>query len=799
MTAISCSIRSGCHRLTALAALCLAFPFAATAQLQTVGSTFLSQGSPGVDGGPELGDLFGAALAVGDFNCDGYDDLAVGVPWEDSDVTHSGAVNVFYGGVSGLSTAELWDQSDAGVPSSNEEHDHFGAVLEAFHSHKNYACHSLAIGAPDEDVNSTLTHVNAGAVFVLRGTASGLVADGILVQGQDGVPESPEDNDRFGASISQGPVTGDPSDCPGPEIGVSLLVGAPGEGLGLLDNGDGVVVRITIPCGVGGGGAGDLPSFVNCSGSAPEPCRVLSANNFNQPVDLDPYDGFGESLAFLHFEADVQAPSDAAGDPIIGVPSANEISGSASIGAILESERNYSAAGSEYWTQDSSGVQNSAESSDRFGEVLEEGDFDGDGDEDLAIGTPGENKDSTIDVGIVQVLYSVGTAPSKELTATGDFHAEQGNLAGETSEADDRFGAALAAGDFDGDGVEDLAVGVPGENLSSPRVVVDGGAVNVIYGVDGTGLATAGAQQFDGDDLLFNGARAQSFFGSALAAGDFDGNGIDDLAIGEPGSQSPLNSEGFIWVVYGADNGILGHVSFLTANSSYAESAGSIKVDVNRTGSAITSANATVRVKPGGGGTATAGADYNFTSAPVHWDAGELGVQSVFVPIINDTEAELTETIVLELDASGSGLAEQNPSEVVLSISDNEPASFEFQLTGISVAENVGNASLLVIRTGGSWPAASVSWVTGSGSGLNGAVAGQDFTASGGTLNWSLNEKGAKSIQIPITNDATPEDYEVFAVILQSPSGATLSAPAVSIVTILANDNDGAIFSDGFE
>jgi len=796
VTATSCSTRYGCRRLTALAALCLAFPFAATAQLQTTGSAFFSQGSPGVEGNPELGDLFGAALAVGDFNCDGFDDLAVGVPWEDSDVTHSGAVNVFYGGVTGLSTAELWDQSDVGVPSSNEAHDHFGAVLEAFDSSEDFGfCHSLAIGAPDEDVNGTLTHVDAGAVFVLRGTPNGLVGDGILVQGQNGVPESPEDNDRFGASISQGPITGDPTDCPGTQISSSLLVGAPGEGLGLLDNGDGVVVRINMPCGVSGGGAGDLPSFVNCSLSAPVPCRVLSADDFNLPIGLDPSDGFGESLALLNYKV---GSGTAPGDPIIGIPSANEISGSASIGAILESESNYSAAGSEYWTQDSSGVQNSAESSDRFGEVLEEGDFDGDGDDDLAIGTPGENKDSTIDVGIIQVLYSVGTAPNKELTATGDFHAEQGNLTGETSEADDRFGAALAAGDFDGDGVEDLAVGVPGENLSSPRVVVNGGAVNVLYGVAGTGLATAGAQQFDGDDLLFNGARTQSFFGSALAAGDFDGNGIDDLAIGEPGSQDLLNSEGFIWVVYGADN-VLGYVSFLTANSSYAESVGSIQVNVNRTGSAITSANATVRVKPGGGGTATAGVDYNFTSAPLHWDAGELGVQSVFVPIINDTEAELTETIVLELDASGTGLAEQNPKEVVLSISDNEPASFEFQVSESSVAESVGNASLLVIRTGGSWPAASVSWVTGNGSGPSGALAGQDFTASGGTLNWSLNEKGGKSIQIPITNDTTPEDNEVFAVILQNPSGATLSAPAVSIVTILANDDDGSIFSDGFE
>ncbi|MCB0978520.1 MAG: FG-GAP repeat protein, partial [Acidimicrobiales bacterium] len=37
----------------------------------------------------------------------------------------------------------------------------------------------------------------------------------------------------------------------------------------------------------------------------------------------------------------------------------------------------------------------------------------------------------------------------------------------------------IAHGDFDGDGVDDLAIGVPGENVGS---VVDAGVVNLIYG-----------------------------------------------------------------------------------------------------------------------------------------------------------------------------------------------------------------------------------------------------------------------------------------------------------------------------
>ena len=59
-------------------------------------------------------------------------------------------------------------------------------------------------------------------------------------------------------------------------------------------------------------------------------------------------------------------------------------------------------------------------------------------------------------------------------------------------EVDERFGAAVGAGDFNGDGFADLAVGAPGEDSKS---AADIGVVNVLYG-SASGLASAGAQQF---------------------------------------------------------------------------------------------------------------------------------------------------------------------------------------------------------------------------------------------------------------------------------------------------------------
>ena len=89
---------------------------------------------------------------------------------------------------------------------------------------------------------------------------------------------------------------------------------------------------------------------------------------------------------------------------------------------------------------------------------------------------------------------------------------------------------AAVQGDFNGDGFADLAVGAPGEDLGSP----DAGAVNVLYG-SAAGLTSAGNQFWHQNSPgIAERADAGDLFGSALAAGDFNGDGFDDLAIGVP-------------------------------------------------------------------------------------------------------------------------------------------------------------------------------------------------------------------------------------------------------------------------
>ena len=114
---------------------------------------------------------------------------------------------------------------------------------------------------------------------------------------------------------------------------------------------------------------------------------------------------------------------------------------------------------------------------------------------------------------------------------------------------DDRFGWALAAGDFDGDGRGDLAVGHPGEDV----INVNTGGVTILMGATGTGLI--GRFRFLSAGLASIPGNSQSHqdFGRALAVGDFDGSGFSDLAIGAPYyDASGVVDVGGEAVIYGA-------------------------------------------------------------------------------------------------------------------------------------------------------------------------------------------------------------------------------------------------------
>jgi FG-GAP repeat len=202
-------------------------------------------------------------------------------------------------------------------------------------------------------------------------------------------------------------------------------------------------------------------------------------------------------------------------------------------------------------------------------------DFNFDGFADLAVGVPWEDigfARGVKDSGAVHVIY--GSGSDLQATGTGapddQLWYQDGTDALDLSESKDRFGAALAWGDFNGDAYSDLAVGVPGESVLGTEegdVINLAGAVHVFYG-SSSGLQATGLGA--PDDQLFTefspiGGSTPELgdnFGSSLASGDFNNDDYCDLAVGIPNEDyvTPdgvtLPNWGALTVIYGSGAGL---------------------------------------------------------------------------------------------------------------------------------------------------------------------------------------------------------------------------------------------------
>ena len=393
--------------------------------LQTgVNVKYLWQGGLWSIDAPEPGDRFGQSLTAGDFDDDGFDDLAIGIPGEDvGTISNAGAVEVRYGAANRSNALEtrrqLFHENVSGVPDNAGIADEFGYAVAAGDFDAD-TFDDLAIGVPlDSDEGVT----DAGRVIVLYGTATGIATAGAqnVDVGMWGV--SPSGPNHMGWALAVGDFNNDgPSD---------LAIGFPNSaaGKGLVYEAKG--------------------SF---SGLRPGHAIIQGAGGISDTAE--PGDNFGWSLASGHFN------DDPFWDLVIGVPGegipngATEIARAGMVHVLYGKSTGIDGFGSQFWRS------GDAEVGDQFGYSVVAGSFDGDRFDELAIAVPFEARFRGPEEGNVVVLR--GSAGGTLGTNPSEWNLEVPGILGDMNPFD-HFGWCMAVGDFNNDGVEDLVIGTPND------------------------------------------------------------------------------------------------------------------------------------------------------------------------------------------------------------------------------------------------------------------------------------------------------------------------------------------------
>ncbi len=462
--------------------------------------------------GPDANDGIGGSMASGDLDGDGYDDLVIGVPYADGPANgraNAGEVLVVYGG-----SAVMADTDLVTVPPGTariygaDQGDWLGSAIGAGDIDGD-GFDDLLIGALQGDGGSN-TRAGSGEVTVLWGSATRLSGDrDLLTSPPATVFYGADGSDNLGSSISVGDLDGDGLE--------DLLLGAPG-GHG-PSNGRSNAGEVAIIYGDPA-----RPSLVDLASPGQGVSLVYGA---------DIQDFTGQRLAAGDLDGDGRD------ELLLGIPL-----GDGPGNVRPDSGEVVVVWGDETRLPLSTDLQNAPPSVSLvfgrrdvsgYGTALAVTDVDADGFGDLIVGAEGGDglAGTENNKGEAAVIYGASNRfDTMDLASPPD-----GVTFFLGGDAADGYGNALVADDFDGDGFGDVALsGYRSEGPANGRA--DSGETVVLYGGSDR-LGSVDMSSPPPDAGLYYGRQVTDLFGATLATGDFDGDGLVDLAVAATQGDGP--------------------------------------------------------------------------------------------------------------------------------------------------------------------------------------------------------------------------------------------------------------------